>query len=408
MRTVAESQRRQEAQAAFVTLLARPLLTARTSPSELRALLPHRRKVAEWAARLGYRLVINGGVIRLHRDPAGPQRTAAPPPYNPPRRRDLVLQLLAAAACESTDGTTTIQELSDETRALSISPASQVRPYDPDRRAERQSFLRALDRLTQVGVLFRRTTDESLLRQWESDGTGVGGGYEVDSDALLQFSDPFTVELALARPEDADADADASRTATRGQRMLRTLVEDTALLYADLHHADAEYARSQRSWLAAQAAEMTGGVVEMRSEGLLLRLSEGQPVTALVVPAFPVATASSWFALKALEAAIRRGGAPDFDGRVWLGADDVRQLAGDLYREHGAALTVALSVSATHLLSVVEGLLAGIGLLRVGDDRSWMLLPTAGRFRDPVATWQPVLRTSDEIDIGPPHPRECP
>src|SRR5690606_30059038 len=110
---------------------------------------------------------------RLHRDPSGPQPSAAPPPRNPPARRELVLQLLAAAACESADGTTTIQELSDETRALSVNPASQVSPYNPDRRAERQAFLRALDRLTELGVLARRTSDESLLRQWEADGTGV-------------------------------------------------------------------------------------------------------------------------------------------------------------------------------------------------------------------------------------------
>ena len=113
MRTVAESHRRHDAQAAFVTLLTRPLLTARANPAELRILLPHRGKLAEWATRLGYRLVINSGVIRLHRDPAGPQVSAAPPPRDPPARRDLVLQLLAAAACESTDDTTTIQELSD-------------------------------------------------------------------------------------------------------------------------------------------------------------------------------------------------------------------------------------------------------------------------------------------------------
>jgi uncharacterized protein (TIGR02678 family) len=387
-----------DAQAAFVTLLTKPLLTGRTNPIEMRILLPHRTKLGEWAARLGYRLVINSGVIRLHRDPAGPQRSAAPPPYGPPARRVLVLQLLAAAACESTDGTTTIQELSDEARALSAGPTSRIVPYNPDRRAERQAFLRGLDRLSEAGVLIRRTSDEALLRQWEIDGTGVGGGYEVDNDALLQFSDPFTVELALAVEDLDDEDADAARTSTRGQRLLRVLVEDTALLYADLHPADADYARGQRSWLASQAVEMTGGVVEMRAEGLLLRLPDDHAAYSRAVVAFPVASAPSWFTLKALETAINRGPDPDPDGRVHLAASAVAELAQSLYTDHKAALTEALTGSATRLLSTVEGNLVGLGLIRVGADGSWTLLPPAGRFRDPVATWQPALSLDGEPD----------
>ncbi|GAA4256398.1 DUF2398 family protein [Dactylosporangium darangshiense] len=389
--TVPDADRRQDAQTAFVTLLTHPLLTARANPAEMRLLLPHRARLAEWAARLGYRLVVNAGVIRLHRDPAGSQRTAAPPPLDPPPRRDLVLQLIAAAACESTDETVTIQELSDEARALSVSPASRITPYDPDRRAERQAFLRALDRLAQLGVLVRRTSDEALLRQWETDGTGVGGGYEVDRDALLQLSDPYTVELALRPATGSAEDAETTRTATRTQRMLRTLVEDTALLYADLVRPDAEYARSQRSWLAAQAVEMTGGTVEIRAEGLLLRLPEDRPSSAAAVPAFPVATAPSWFALKALEAAIYRGQAPDDDGRIHLPASKIDRLVIDLYQQHHAALTEALAGSPDRLRSVVEDQLGGLGLIRPESDGSWLVLPTAGRFRDPVATWQPAL-----------------
>src|SRR5207248_3281638 len=85
------------------------------------------------------------------------------------------------------------------------------------------------------------------------EGTGVGAGFEVDRDALLQFTDPHTVERALAA-EQPDAhgredpgDDEASRLHTRSQRLLRILVEDTALLYADLHPLDAEYARAQHA-----------------------------------------------------------------------------------------------------------------------------------------------------------------
>lgn len=377
---------RTEAQEAFVSLLTHPLLTAAASPARFRLVLRHRARLGEWCARLGYRLVFTGTVARLHRDPSGPQRSAAPPPMDPPPRRDLVLLAVVVAACEDAGETATVQELSDNARALSA--AASIRAYDPDRRAERQSFVRALARLGELGVIARRTTDDALLRQWEEDGTGVGGGYEIDADALLQFTDPHTVELALGDP--ADADADAARVATRGQRMLRTLVEDTALLYADLHPTDADYARAQRSWIAGQAVDMTGGTVETRAEGLLLRLPDDSPASAEATPVFPAATAASWFALKLLDAAIRSGPEPDELGRVRRSSSDVDALATHLHTEHSRALTKALAESSERIRLAAQGILEGLGLVRVGGDGAWTVQPTAGRYRDPNARWEPV------------------
>src|SRR5437667_48242 len=100
--------------------------------------------------------------------PRSPETTGGscwPSQVRPPARRDLVLLALAAAACEATDVSTTVQELSDEVRALSA--GTRVTAYDPDRRAERQAFVRGLGRLTELGILVRRTSDETLLRQWE-------------------------------------------------------------------------------------------------------------------------------------------------------------------------------------------------------------------------------------------------
>jgi uncharacterized protein (TIGR02678 family) len=244
MSTIGRDSARAQAQEAFVGLLATPLLAARIQPALFAGILRHRALVSDWVARLGYRLVITGSVARLHRDPAGPARTAAPPPWDPPARRDLVLLALTAAACEDTDSSTTVQELSDEVRAISAS--TRISAYDPDRRPERQAFVRGLGRLGELGILIRRTSDEALLRQWEEDGTGVGAGFEVDRDALLQFTDPYTVERALEASQPAASEDDEDQTSrihTRSQRLLRILVEDTALLFADLHPLDAEYAR---------------------------------------------------------------------------------------------------------------------------------------------------------------------
>jgi hypothetical protein len=69
---------RAEAQDTFVALLTTPFVSARVAPARFAAVFQHRAQLTEWAGSLAYRLVINGSVARLHRDPAGPQRTAAP------------------------------------------------------------------------------------------------------------------------------------------------------------------------------------------------------------------------------------------------------------------------------------------------------------------------------------------
>ena len=403
-----------EAQEAFVGLLTTPLASARVNAVLYSAVQRHRAQLAGWAGRLGYRLVISGSVARLHRDPAGPQRTAAPPPWDPPPRRVLVLTALLAAACEGTDLTTTVQILSDEIRALSASPGARITPYNPDRRTERQAFVRALDQLTTLGILLRRTSDEALLRQWEEDGSGVGAGFEVDRDALLQFTDPGTVALAYhpeagqeagnddsGPPEASAGNRTAARITTRSQRMLRTLVEDTALLYADLHPLDAEYARGQRAWLADRAQEMTGGTVEMRDEGMLLRLPADRPASAAATAQFPAATAPSWFALKMLDAAMAMR-KPAADGQIALADSQVSAVAAQVYRDNEGALTIALRESPARMRSVVEAVLTGCGLIRVsrGD---WTILPVAGRYRDSKALWEPTLEDLGSTgDLGNP------
>ena len=161
------------------------------------------------------------------------------------------------------------------------------------------------------------------------------------------------------------------------------------LLYADLHPLDAEYARGQRSWLAGQAADMTGGVVETRAEGMLLRLPDDRPATYAVTPAFPAATAGRWFALKVLDASAAAG-EPDESGRIVLTAAQVDAVVTLVYTGNQRALTKELSESPARLRSVTERILSGLGLIRLGDG-GWIVLPVAGRYRAPRAVWEPTL-----------------
>ena len=396
---------RAEAQDRFVALLTTPFVSARVAPARFAGVLQHRAQLTEWTGRLAYRLVIAGSVARLHRDPAGPQRTAAPAMGAPPSRRTLTLMALTAAACEDADMTTTVQACLTRCERSPPRRSARVMPYNPDRRTERQAFLRGVNQLAGLGILLRRTTDEALLRQWEEDGTGVGAGFEVDRDALLQFTDPHTVALALRHPEVDEDDEDSSdglkstpgtRTATRSQRMLRTLVEDTALLYADLHPEDAEYARGQRSWLAGHACDMTGGTVEIREEGMLLRLPPDRPASVAATVPFPAATATPWFALKMLEAVVT-GRSPDDDGRILLTPDEVETAAERVYTGNFGALTNDLKKSPLVMLAAVEPVLTEAGLVRVSD-AGWTVLPVAGRYRDPRAVWEPTLEDMTHDD----------
>lgn len=398
---------RAEASETFLDLLVNPFITASTRPDLIARSHRHRTKLREWCNRLSYRLVLSSASVRLHRDPLWPQSTAAPPAHRPPHRRELVLTALAAAVCEEVGGTTTLQALADEARAMSAAPSVRIVPYDPDNNSptERRIFRTAVRRLVELGVLVRRTSDESMARRWEEQGTGIGEGYEVDSEALLQFSDPYTVALVFDTAPSNPEEAEHSRLATRGSRMLRTLVENTALLYADLDPADAEYARAQRSWLARIAVEMTGGTVETRDEGMVLRLAEDHPVAQAATFAFPEANAAHWFALTALGRAVPEDPRPDGDGRLTLTDSEVAALMQQLREEYPRALTVEIR-KPKGLRSAVERVLTGLGVLRVCDSGSWTLLPTAGRWRSPNTTWEAVaidgVLLTDEDDEDDP------
>jgi len=190
----------------------------------------------------------------------------------------------------------------------------------------------------------------------------------------------------------ASEDEEAFRIPTRSHRLLRVLVEDTALLYADLHPIDAEYARGLRSWLAGQAIDMTGGIVEIREEGMLLLLPEDRLTTSAVTAAFPATTAAPWFALEILDAATAEG-VPDDNGRITLAGEHVDAVAARVYMDNFRALTTALRESPARLRAAVEPILTGLGLIRpiMPAGGGWVILPVAGRYRDSKAVWEPAL-----------------
>ncbi|MFF3375417.1 DUF2398 family protein [Streptomyces sp. NPDC002680] len=153
---------------AFTGLLVHPVAERRRHP-ELFALVRHPRHqpvLIEWfASRLGYRLVVTDVAARLFRPPLGREVTA-PRRFRAPSRRVLVLAILAAAAAEDAEDVTTTQDLSDRVRILTRHDDVDFAPYDPDRFAERQLFVKAVHLLV----------DSGALRPFSRDAGERGGG----------------------------------------------------------------------------------------------------------------------------------------------------------------------------------------------------------------------------------------
>lgn len=364
-----------ERQAAFVGLLVTPLVT-RARDRVLHALVTtQRRRLDQWARRAGYRITSVGGAYRLRRTPLAGS-VAVPAGAGAPRR-ELVLALVVAAALEDqpTDAIT-LQGISDATRGLTAQAG--LAEYDPDRRAHRLMLVRAVDRLARLGVLEPRTNREDLVRVWEDDGSGVGAGYGIDRDALVLLVDPHDLDLALA----GEAEAAPERADTRGPRLLRQLVETQALTVADLDADDAAYLIGQRARLAHHAAEMTGGVVEIRSDAMVLVLGSEGPYSAAATLPFPAVSARDWVALSLLDDA---AGAsvphPHRPGFRRCPAETVARLAEELHARAGHRLTIELKESPEVVRAVAAQCLVDAGLLDL-DAGDWVLRPAAARYRD--------------------------
>jgi uncharacterized protein (TIGR02678 family) len=364
------------AQRAFVGLLARPLVTPDSDTDLHRALLVHLKSVTDAARRLGYRVQSVGRAVRLVRVPLLGQVTAPPPPVDAPTRRVLSLACCMAACCEDTAGGVTLQRLSDGVREVTAAGGLGVTAYDPDQQSQRRQLKRAAELLEHWGVLRRRTRDERLLEDWTETGVGVGAGYDVDRDALLLFTSPETLTAALT-PEPATGEAWA---ATRTLRMLRALTETPAVLYVDLDPEDADTLLATRGLRANEVAGLTGGTVEPRAEGLVLVLPDDE--TWPTVPDWPRARAADWVALLMADLAGRAGDRAA-DGTVTLPTNRVDTLVDELTAAHGTYMSKDQRTKPGLVRATAEAQLTELGLLRVGDDGAWTLLPTAGRYRDP-------------------------
>jgi uncharacterized protein (TIGR02678 family) len=265
-----EERLRAERQQAARLLLASPFLADDGADPQLFALVRrHGRWLQTWfAEQLGYRLVLDTELARLHKRPAPgarlrPLRTRSGAPFSP---RHYALGCLVLAALERMEVQTTLSDLAAQARVLAGSEEG-VRDFDLDRYAERLAFVEAVRWLVDLGVLRLADGDEASFVEGRGDAL-----YDVHGRRLTQLLAASIPPALAAEPEDLAAETypatDEGANRRLRHRLMRRLVEEPVLYFADLEPAELAYVTSQRHYLLRQVAEATGMTVEVRREGL--------------------------------------------------------------------------------------------------------------------------------------------
>ncbi|ASU85966.1 TIGR02678 family protein [Nocardiopsis gilva YIM 90087] len=362
-------------------MLAHPSITRYSHPKLWRDVRKHRPLLVQWFdERLGYRLVVAETMARLFRLPLD-GKVIAPVRTRMVSRRVLVLTLLAAACAEDADDLTTVQELSDRVRALTARDDVGASDYDPDRFAERQMFVKAIDRLVSLAAL--RPTDrsgEKMLTGWTHRKDSIGGAYRVDREMLLRLVDPACRAAALGRPAALQQDENLRRRFT----IMRRLIELPVCLPADLSEEESAYLSSQRHRMLDWCREMTGWQVEQRSEGIAL-VPQDEDATDLP---FPKVRGDHFGSLLILDRLI---GAAEVDRAT------ITEAAREVCGRHPNGVTKWFREAPTRLADAAIPLLTELDLLRPHGTDSWKVMPTAARFRGPeVVAAQQKLDTESE------------
>jgi uncharacterized protein (TIGR02678 family) len=286
LRSELDRQRAGERATAIRSLLARPVLTAAAQPDEFALVRRHHGELAGWFdTHTGWRLVVEPrqGYARLSKVSGQPH--ADRPARRPRGNRDPFdrrrYALLCVVAAELLSGqVTTIGILAGRlTEATAVDP--DVAAFDSSRYDDRRAYVDALLFLEGLGVLTATdgSTDAYLTQQ---DAKVL---YRVDSTRLTRLlaaphapsrlDSPdlaaLTREARYGDAADPDAEvAEDQRNLWLRHSLLRRLLDDPVVYYAELTAAERAYAASitGRRMLRAAVAE-AGMVLEERAEGML-------------------------------------------------------------------------------------------------------------------------------------------
>lgn len=258
----------EEQQRAVRLLLAHPFVTdTRPDPETFSLVRRHARELQRWfSEQLGYRLVVDSELARLHKRPAPgarlrPVRTQSHAAFDP---RRYALLCLVLAALERLEVQTVLSELAEQVALLAASEEG-VRRLDLQIHAERQAFVDVVRWLVSLGVLTLADGEDTAFLEGRGDAL-----YDIHSRRLTQL---LAVPVPVSRPADfaeevyPETEDGANRRARH--RLMRRLVEEPALYLDDLEETERAYLASQRHYLVGQVTTRTGLAVEIRREGLV-------------------------------------------------------------------------------------------------------------------------------------------
>lgn len=383
---LAEQRRR-----AVRLLLAHPFVTdTQPDPETFGLVRRHARDLQRWFAdQLGYRLVVETELARLHKRPAPGARlralrTQARLPFDP---RRYALLCLALAALERMEVQTVLSQLAEQVVLLSSSEEG-MRRFDLQSHAERQAFVDVIRHLVALGVLSLTDGEETAFVQGRGDAL-----YDIHSRRLTQL---LSVPVPASPVESLDGlggdvypETEEGANRRVRHRLMRRLIEEPVLYLADLEEDERAYLSSQRHYLVGQVTAQTGLQVEVRREGL----AAVDPAGELSDVLFPANGTLSHCALLLAEHLGRRGReAGGMPVRVPRG--ELESVLAELVDRYGRFWNKQVREEpggASRLLSEALGRLEQMGLLaRHGDDVE--PLPAIARYR----ALEPAARAAPE------------
>ncbi|WP_263253629.1 TIGR02678 family protein [Saccharopolyspora rosea] len=260
-----------ELRSAARTLVCRPLLRAGGPEAKIAALVrrpAYRAELQRWFERnLGWRLVVDRDVVRLHKIPADSPAHSR----DAPSQRCCVLYCLLLASLEECGEQTVLTELAEHVTLLAASRPG-IPAYDATQLRDRRELVKAIRLLVEHGALVP-TRDAAATQEDESAYvTGSGNAiYDIDHRAaalLLACPVPPTRAGTPAGLTDEPVpDTQDGHNRHRRHVLMRRLVDDPVLYLDDLPEDQQAYFYSQRHSLLRELERMLDVRVEVRAEG---------------------------------------------------------------------------------------------------------------------------------------------
>ena len=275
-----DQQRDDDRRRCVRALLRHPLLTP-GGPDQQAFVLARRHAawLGDWfASQAGWTVYADHAVVRLKKIPGelsdASRGAAAKVPFG---RRRYVLACLALAALERAEAQVTLGWLVERVVSLAADPVlgDAGIAFTLDTQEERRDLVAVARLLLDAGVLARVAGDEQAFIASTGDAL-----YDVNRRVLAAmlvtrrgastvtettFTGRMRALVAEPRPETEEA-----RNREIRHRLVRRLLDDPVLYYADLSEDERAYLSGQRGLLLRRLADATGFIPEVRAEGIAL------------------------------------------------------------------------------------------------------------------------------------------